>query len=189
MGFSTAGVIAQWADARTMIYHRYPLRSLIWDYCRAGAGLTFALVPLILGAPGLFFTTVLGILALLFFLYGMRTANQHMTAYEVRDEGIASHGPKRRFFGWSDMEKVQLRYYSTQRDKNRRDLSRGWMELKINSPEGTLRIDSEVEGFDVILTAVAEAVEKHEIELDETTRDNFKAFSGGPPEPGGIGAG
>lgn len=172
-----------------MIYHRYPFRSLVWDYCRAGAGLTFALVPLILGAPGIFFTAALGILALLFFLYGLRTASQHMTAYEVREEGIASHGPKRRFFGWTDMARVRLRYYSTQRDKSRRDLSRGWMELKINGKKGALRIDSEVEGFDVILNAVAGAVEKHGIELDETTRDNFKAFSGGPPEPDGIGVG
>ena len=81
-----------------MMYHRYPLRSLIWDYCRTGAGLTIALVPLLLGKPGSVLSTLLIVLALLFLGYGLRTVRQHMTAYEIRPDGIASYGPVKRFF-------------------------------------------------------------------------------------------
>jgi hypothetical protein len=159
-----------------MMYHRYPLRSLFWDYCRAGLGFLIAAVPLVLGDPGSFFTVLLAILAVLFLGYGLRTLRQHLTAYEIRPDGILSHGPFKRFYAWDAISKVHLRYYSTTRDKNQRDLKRGWLELKIVGPAGTLRIDSEVNGFAAILDAASNAVEARRIEVDETTRENLKAF-------------
>lgn len=163
-----------------MMYHRYPMRSLLMDYVRAIAGLAIALVPLTLGQPGPFFFTLLAALAALFFFYGLRTLNQQLTAYEVRPDGLVSHGPRRRFFSWDEMSNVQLRYYSTQRDKTKRDFKRGWMELKLMGPAGKLRIDSDVQGFDAIMRAVAQAVGRRRLELDETTRENLRAFA---PEP------
>lgn len=159
-----------------MIYHRYPLRSLMWDYGRAAVGLGFTLVPLLLGNPGLFFTILLGSVAMLFFLYGLRTANQQFTAFELRPDGIMGHGLRRRFFGWDDLSTVHLRYYSTHRDKSRRDLERGWMELKLTAPAGKLRIDSELDGFATILKAVSDTVDRRHLELDETSQENFKVF-------------
>jgi hypothetical protein len=159
-----------------MMYHRYPLRSLIWDYCRAGAGFVIAAVPLLLGDPGSFFTVVLFVIAVLFLGYGLRTLRQHLTAYEIRPDGILSHGPFKRCYLWDAISKVHLRYYSTTRDKNQRDLKHGWLELKIVGPAGTLRIDSEVDGFAAILDAVAKTVEARRIEVDETTQENLKAF-------------
>jgi hypothetical protein len=181
-----------------MQYHRYPPRSLIWDYCRAAGGFLVAIVPLLLGAPGLFFLVLLLTLAALFLGYGLRTLRMQLTAYELLPEGIASHGPLRRFHRWDQISQVRLRYYATTRDKSRRDLKRGWLELKIVSPAGTMRIDSGVEGFDIILDAVADAAERHNIELDETTEENIKVFRGEgpegppdspahPPDHGGIG--
>lgn len=161
---------------RNMMYHRYPLRSLIWDYCRAGAGFLIAAVPLVLGDPGDVFTVLLTILALLFLGYGLRTLRQHLTAYEIRPDGILCHGPFKRLHAWDAISKVHLRYYSTTRDKNQRDLKRGWLELKIASPAGTLRIDSEVGGFAAILDAVAKVAEDRRIDVDETTEENLKAF-------------
>ena len=172
-----------------MMYHRYPLRSLIWDYCRASAGFLITAVPIVIGDPGSFFFVALSILAALFFGYGLRTLRLHLTAYEIRPDGIVSHGPLRRFHAWDALSHVHLRYYATTRDKNRRDLKRGWLELKIKSPAGTLRIDSEVSGFDRILDAVAAAAEKRGIEVDETTQENIKAFRGAvaATTPGGGG--
>ncbi len=161
-----------------MIYHRYPARSLMWDYCRAAAGLLIALVPLTMGAPGAFFTLLLGTIAALFFFYGLRTVNQHMSALEIREDGIMNHGPRKKFFGWDDLSDVRLRYYSTARDKNRRSLDTGWMELKLTSPTDKLRIDSEISGFDKILDAVASVIERRHLELDETSQQNFNAYYG-----------
>lgn len=181
-----------------MQYHRYPPRSLIGDYCRAGGGLLIAVIPLLIGTPGIFFLILLLALAALFLGYGLRTLRMQLTAYEILPDGLASHGPLRRFHPWDKMSRVQLRFYATTRDKNRRDLKSGWLELKIISPAGTLRIDSGVEGFDIILDAVEKAARKYDVELDETTEENLKVFRGEepdkppdrpdhPPDHGGIG--
>ena len=180
-----------------MKYHRYPLRSLIWDYVRAIAGFLIAIVPLTFGAPGIIFLVFLLALAALFAGYGLRTLRQQFTAYEIVPEGIVSHGLVKRFHEWAKTSKVQLRYYSTSRDKSKRDLKRGWMELKLVSDAGTLRIDSDVEGFDEILEATSTAITDNKIEVDETTEENFKAFRGEdaapppavPPAPSGTGTG
>ncbi len=172
-----------------MMYHRYPLRSLIWDYCRTGAGLAIALVPLLLGKPGSVLSTLLIILTLLFLGYGLRTLRQHMTAYEIMPDGIASHGPVRRFYPWDAISRIHLRYYSVARDKNRRDLKHGWLELKITTRVGKLRIDSEVEGFPAILDAVASAAAERQIDIDETTAENLKAFRGVAPAVASHGGG
>jgi hypothetical protein len=176
-----------------MKYHRYPLRSLIWDYARAAAGFLVAAVPLALGAPGIIFLVLLLALALLFLGYGLRTLRLQMTAYEILPDGIASHGPLKRFHAWDQISKVGLRYYATTRDKTKRDRTRGWLELKLVSPAGTLRIDSEVNDFDAILEAVSKAVADHHIAMDETTEENFKVFRGEatpppaePPVTGGL---
>ena len=173
---------AQVPESPAVIYHRYPMRSLVKDYVRAVAGLVIALVPLTLGQPGLFFFTVLSALAALFFFYGLRTLNQQLTAYEIRPDGLVSHGPRRRFFSWDEVSNVRLRYYSTQRDKTKRDFERGWMELKLIGPAGKLRIDSDVQGFDTIMQAVAQAVGRRRLELDETTRENLRAFEPKPKD-------
>lgn len=159
-----------------MIYHRYPLRSLIWDYGRALLGLLIALVPLLLGNPGNVFFVILTLLALLFIGYALRTLRMQLTAYEVRPEGIVVHGPIKRFQHWDKLSALRLRYFSTTRDKSRRDLKRGWLELTLTGPAGKTRIDSGVEGFEAILDAAAQAAETHGIAMDETSEENLKAF-------------
>jgi hypothetical protein len=78
---------------------------------------------------------------------------------------------------------MRLRYYSTARDKNQLDLKHGWLELTIVSPTGKTRIDSEVEGFDAILEAAAGAADTHDVTMDETTLENFKAFRASEAQP------
>lgn len=172
-----------------MIYHRYPARSLMWDYCRAAAGLLIVGLPLVLGSPGVFLTLLLGVVFALFFFYGLRTVNQHMSALEIQEDGIMNHGPRKKFFGWEDLSEVRLRYYSTTRDKVRRNLDTGWMELKLAGPAGQLRIDSEISGFDKILDAVAEVIERRRIELDETTKENLNVYYGKTDDKGDDGPG
>lgn len=159
-----------------MVYHRYPMRSLMRDYIRAAIGVLVGVVPLIFGSPGIIFTILLTALAAMFLGYGLRTLAMQLTAFEVRPEGLAVHGPRRRFFAWSGLNGIRLRYFSTQRDKERRDLKGGWLELKLSGPPGTQRIDSDLEGFPVILEAVARAADRYAVALDETTAENMTAF-------------
>ncbi len=166
-----------------MIYHRYPLRSLIRDYVRAASGFLIAAVPLTVGQPSGIFFVLLVALALLFFGYGMRTLGLQLTAYELRPDSILCHGPRRRAHDWDKVSAMRLRYYSTARDKNQRDLKHGWLELTIVSPTGKTRIDSEVEGFDAILEAAAGAADTHDVTMDETTLENFKAFRASEAQP------
>ena len=170
-----------------MVYHRYPMRSLVRDYIRAAVGFLVGAVPLSLGNPGTVFTLLLGTLAALFLGYGLRTLLMQLTAFEVRADGLAVHGPRRRFFAWDELTNVRLRYFSTQRDKERRDLKSGWLELKLTGGPGTQRIDTELEGFPVILEAVARAVEQQGLALDEATAENLKVFrkTNAPEDNGG----
>lgn len=156
-----------------MIYHRYPRRSLVRDYIRAAAGFLVGAVPLIFGRPGTTFTVLLAALAAMFLGYALRTLLMQLTAFEVRPDGLAVHGPRRRFFAWDGLSGVRLRFFSTQRDKERRDLESGWVELKLTGTPGTLRLDSEIEGFPEILEAVAKAADRHALALDETTAENL----------------
>jgi len=172
-----------------MVYHRYPMRSLVRDYIRAAIGFLVGVVPLVLGSPGLFFTIILVALAAMFLGYGLRTLGMQLTAIEVRPDGLAVHGPRRRFFAWDGLTAIRLRYFSTQRDKQKRDLEGGWLELKLVGQPGTLRIDSELTGFPVILEAVARAAERLTVALDETTADNLTAFRRKFAESGGGGHG
>ncbi len=172
-----------------MTYFRYPMRSLIWDYVRAALGFLFFAIPVVIGKPGPIFFTILGTAAMLFFLYGLRTVLMQYTAFELRDDGLFVHGLRKRFFAWAEMSALKLRYFSTVREKSRRDMKRGWMELKISGPSGAVRVDSDLTGFKEIVEAVAAVVERHRVELDETTAENLRAFREGgtpPPPEGGI---
>lgn len=172
-----------------MVYHRYPMRSLVRDYIRAAIGVLVGVVPLIFGSPGIVITVLLMALAALFLGYALRTLVMHLTAFEVRAEGLAVHGLRRRFFSWDGLTGVQLRYFSTQRDKQRRDLKSGWLELKLTGGPGTLRIDSELDGFPIILEAVARAAERRGLTLDETTAENLTVFRTALAARGGGGEG
>jgi hypothetical protein len=172
-----------------MTYFRYPMRSLFWDYVRAVAGFLFFAMPIAIGKPGPIFITILGAAALLFFLYGLRTLMMQFIAFELREDGLFVHGLRKRFFAWAEMSALKLRYFSTVREKSRRDMDRGWMELKISGPPGAVRLDSDLTGFKDIVEAVAAVVERHSVKLDETTAENLRAFREGgtpPPPEGGI---
>lgn len=159
-----------------MVYHRYPMRGLVRDYIRAAAGFLVGAVPLTFGSPGVIFTILLASLAAMFLGYGLRTLLMQLTAFEVRPDGLAVHGPRRRFFAWDELSGVRLRYFSTQYDRERRDLKGGWLELKLTGGPGTLRLDSELVGFPVILEAVAKAADRQALALDEATAENMTAF-------------
>ncbi len=158
-----------------MSSHQYPTKALSADYFRSALGV---FVPLAL----IFFTELLPLvfyfmaaLALLFAIYGLRTALRQGTVLTVDDNGVRQEGPLGglldRAINWSDLRDIRLRYYST-----RRDHSGGWMQLILSGAAGRIRMDSNLPGFDdIVRRACAEARERR-LTTDPATAANLSSL-------------
>ena len=151
--------------------HRYPPRAVMLDYLYSGLGLLFTLGPLGLAASGGPAAWVLGALAALFAVYGIRTMLRHRTWLGVSEDGITVHGLVRRHLPWEQLTRCTLGYYSTRRKRDR-----GWMQLTLKAGRRSLRIDSQIEGFNTIVRRAARASTARGIALDHTTRENLRAL-------------
>ena len=151
--------------------HRYPPRAVLLDYLYAGLGLLFTLGPLGLAASGGPAAWVLGALGALFAAYGVRTVLRHRTWLSVSEDGITVHGFLRRRLAWDQMTRCTLGYYSTRRSRDR-----GWMQLTLKAGRRSLRIESQIEGFERIVHCAVRAAAAHGIALDKTTRENLRAL-------------
>ena len=151
--------------------HRYPPRAVLLDYLYSGLGLLFTLGPLGLAASAGPAAWVLGGLAALFAVYGARTVVRHRTWLSVNEEGLTVHGLLGRHLPWGRLTRCTLGYYSTRRNRDR-----GWMQLTLKAGRWSLRIDSQIEGFDLIVRRAASAAAAHGIALDHTTRENLRAL-------------
>ena len=153
--------------------HSYPLTSLYGDYIRSLIGLVFMGVPFFFSIGNMFMSVVLGGLTLLFLFFGIRTAIRHFSVIETSLEGIATIGPLGRRIAWSEITKVDLKYFSTTRDRKNKD---GWMQLKICGNAGCLKMESNLTGFERIATQTANASFANGAEMNETTVENFTAM-------------
>ena len=151
--------------------YRYPLASLAGDYVRAIAGIVLSALPIFVVSLSPVVTAILGAFVLLFSVFAARTLLRHATAIEMTTAGIASVGPMAQRLAWEGVKAVQLSYFSTWRDK-----SKGWMQLKLTGSEGTLRIDSNLNGFDEVATVVAECAARNDALMNDVTIGNFEAL-------------
>lgn len=147
----------------------YPRREVIRGYLRAGAGLLLTLFPLILGRPGMVGATVLGVIALTFAIYGIRTWLRGRGVIGIDDQGIFLSGPLRKAVRWEALTDVRLSYYSTRQDK-----SSGWMQLNVTDGLRKLKIESTLEGFKEVVARVIGEARRRGIELSPTTRNNLR---------------
>ena len=151
--------------------HRYPARTVLIDYLYSGGGLLFTLGPLagaaLTGPAAWFF----GALAALFAVYGVRTVLRHRTRLRVSEEGVAVEGLVRRHLPWEGLTRCTLGYYSIRRNREG-----GWMQLTLKSRRRSLRIDSQIEGFEPIVRRAVHAAAGRGITLDHTTAENLRAL-------------
>lgn len=154
-----------------MSIHRYPTSSLAADHCRAGFGLTISAGPLIFLDPISAVTYILSPLVILFGLFACRTLLRQMTRYEVSNTGIQASGPIKFEACWTDLEDVELKYYSTRLDRRR-----GWMQLRIKNSDRVVRLDSTLLGFSDIVARAAKEAAQRNIALGEPTLDNMRAL-------------
>lgn len=150
---------------------RYPTQAMMGDYVRAAFGLALTGTPLLLSPPGSAATYVLGPLALLFAVFGARTALRHRTVVGVDDLQVVTHGLWRQELKWSELIEVKLSYYSTKRDR-----TQGWMQLMLRGPTGRLRFDSTLDGFPDVARRAHMTARAKGIELTEATISNFASL-------------
>lgn len=148
--------------------HHYPTDSLIPDYLRSAAGLIVTGGPLLFANSSSIMIYVLASLAALFLLFGARTAIRQMTRLELTDTGLTAAGPLGTTIRWRDLERLELRYFSTRRDR-----SRGWLQLKLAAAKGRLRLDSDITDFAVIASRAAHEAAQRGLDVSETTRANL----------------
>lgn len=159
-----------------MSRHHYPPSALIPDYSRAGAGLLLSGGPLLLADPSSLMVYFLAGLAALFSLYGLRTLVRQMWRLEVTENGVTAAGPFGGSVRWDELSALQLRYFSTRRDRGD-----GWMQLKLRGGDGSLKIESALSDFATVVARAAGEAERRGLALNESTRVNLATF--------GIGAG
>jgi hypothetical protein len=156
--------------------HRYERGAIIKDYVMGGAGLAIVAIPLISTDLGSWMLTIFGGLATLFTVYLLRTFIRSRTTIEVDEVGVRAHGPLPKALPWDEVAELELKYFSTRRDKKG-----GWMQLIMGdgSKAGAKRInlESSIDAFHEVALAAGEAAERNGLSLSETTTDNLRALS------------
>lgn len=151
--------------------YRYSRRSLIGDGLRGGVGVALCVWPFAVASVGAVWTTILGVLALMFAVYGLRAAVRGLSRICVDDVGIWSEGPFATAIRWDELAFVKLGYYSTCRDGRG-----GWMQLRLAGGGKSLRVDSSLEGFGDIVGRAARVARANGIEMAPETEENLRSL-------------
>lgn len=159
--------------------HAYPASAMLGDYLRAAAGLVPSSALLLGAAVGSTAAVILGIFAVIFAIFGLRTVLRHGTSLEMTANGLQARGMSRRSIAWADLDRMKLAYYSTRRDRKA-----GWMQLELASDGAKLGLDSRIDGFDGIVRRAAEAARARGLALSDATLANLDALGIRPPETG-----
>lgn len=150
--------------------YRYDQSALNGDYARGGFGLALTLLPLILIDVHPIVFWCLAAAALLFAAFLARTYQRQQSIVAVDDDAIAIEAPfANRRIAWSDVSVLNLRYFSTRRDRKG-----GWMHLTLKGADGTaMKIESNLIGFDGVVDRAADAAFARRLPLTDATMENL----------------
>ncbi len=164
-----------------MTYYRYPPKSLLSDYLRSAIGVLVTAGPIIFGQLPTSVLVIFAVLATMFALFGLATLKRHWTRIGVSESELL-FVPGGQRLTWSDLEQLNLRYYSTRKEKDK-----GWMQLTLRGRGRKMRIESACEGFDDIARLAASSARAKGLAIDQVSADNFQilgiAMSPDPAEP------
>ena len=154
-----------------MSLHQYQKGSVTGDYVRGGLGFVVTAFPVVFAPMIGTFQIVFGLIALVFAGFIGKTWLRSQTRFEVDEEQIQALGPLGKTIRWADLSVLDLRYYSTQKEKDK-----GWMQLVLKDRNGAkITIESSLVGFEAVLDHAAEAARKNNLGLSQTTTDNLVA--------------
>lgn len=155
----------------TSTQFRYTTKGIWGDYARAAVGIVLTGIPLVIASPGFWATLILGGLAALFVIFALRTGMRHATVVELTPEAVSTVAPRRATLRWQDLERLRLNYFTTRRDRRG-----GWMQLRVDGGGQRLSFDSDLDGFDAIVRAAAEAGGRRQLAYNEATVANLTAL-------------
>jgi hypothetical protein len=141
------------------------------DYARGLGGIALTGGPLLLMTPSGALAWVLAACMALFLVYFVRAVVRHLTRIELTGTGIAARGPFGGAVPWDELRSMRLSYYTTRSDR-----TGGWMQLDLSTGEGSVSVDSRLDGFAEIAEVAAREAQRHRCRLDETTVLNLKAL-------------
>ena len=159
-----------------MSEHRYDAGALRADLVRALGGLALTGGPLLLVPVQPFAGAILGALAGLFGIYGLRTLARGRMVFELSQDaigrkGMSTFGLRDAKVRWADLSTIKLRYYSTRRTREG-----GWMQLTLKSEQATIRVESTLEDFDRVAAEAARVAAGLGLEASPSTVSNFAAL-------------
>ncbi|MGF1591823.1 MAG: hypothetical protein ACFCUW_01015 [Kiloniellaceae bacterium] len=161
---------------------RYPPKVLIGDYLRSAAGLFVGIGVLAAVPPNLPVVIIFGSTAVLFGVFGLRTALRHGLRVAVTDDEIACRGVTTKVIPWAEIAEVRLRYFGTRRSKWR-PVPSGFMQLTLKGTGGAMTFESSIEGFDWLAGRAAAALRERGLALDPATASNLIELGIDPDEP------
>jgi len=154
-----------------MSLHGYKKGAVTGDYVRGGLGFAVTAFPVAFAPMLGTFQIVFLLIALVFAGFIAKTWLRAQTRYEVDDVGIQAHGPLSKTIKWPELAVLDLRYYSTQKEKNS-----GWMHLVLKDRNGVkISLESTLDGFETVLEHAASAARQNDLGLTQTTTDNLVA--------------
>ncbi|MDF1793476.1 MAG: hypothetical protein P1U88_16290 [Thalassobaculaceae bacterium] len=154
-----------------MTQHRYQRGAIVGDLVRGGIGFTVTGLPLVVTPLATTMTVIFGGLATLFGVYVARTWMRSSQTIEIDGDGIRRTGPLAIDIPWEDLAAMDVRYFSTRRDK-----AGGWMELKINGGGRKLAVESSIDDFETVVRRCMLVAQRNDLELSEATQDNLRAL-------------
>ena len=154
-----------------MAVFRYPAGATAADFSRGLFGIALTAGPFFALAPSGPLAWILAACMLLFLVYFVRAVVRHLTRIELSEAGIAALGPFGRAIPWDELRSMKLNYYTTRSDR-----SGGWMQLDLRTGQRSISVDSRLEGFADVASAVAQQARRRGCRLDETTLLNLTAL-------------
>lgn len=155
-----------------MNVYRYPLKSVVGDYARAGVGIVLTAGPAMMVPAGSASLYILVPMAALFVAFALRTGRRQIARVELAPAGLSIFQPGQVSLEAGEVGSVKLSYFSTKSDR-----AGGWMQLTLKGGSGrTIRVDSGLEGFGEIARWAADAAIANRLELSHATIVNFGAL-------------
>ncbi len=157
--------------------HKYPLSYLLGDYASAAFGV--AIMILLFTLASFHYLVLLFMLALtaVFLIFGARTYIRHNTVIKVDDVGVRAVGLLPKQMPWAEISELDLRYFSTRRDRRR-----GWMQLRLKSGKKVLRIESQIDDFESVARRAYDKCAAEGAAMNVATMANLKSMGIGPQD-------
>ncbi len=152
---------------------RYPESYFRKSYFRAAFTCAFVVgLWLIMPTSKWLIVFVAAVLALIFG-YTLQIYLRQRSVLALDDIGLHVTGPLSYRLAWQDLRRLKLSYYST-----RRDGSEGWMQLKLVGKGRSIRIDSDLIGFETIVIEALRQADLLGLDVGSATRHNAAVLTG-----------